>query len=258
MVYIAPAKVNIFLKIVGRREDGYHLISSRFVLHEALNDVMWFEKAGVDGFSVVGDFECELQHNTIYKAYEALKSLHPSRNLKSFAELHKVMVYKSIPSGAGLGGGSSNAATFLKMINKEADLKLTTEQLMEVGLKVGADVPFFVSGYKSANVSGIGEIIEPFDEPLPILEVKTPPISCHTATVYRKFRQNFADTMPHNQKMAGELLTMRSSEIVANYKPAQLNDLFAPALKSYPELLEFKEDGWYFSGSGSSFFRVLK
>lgn len=258
MVYTAPAKVNIFLKIVDRKSDGYHIIASRFVLHEALSDKLWFDKAGIGGFDVVGDFECNIEDNTIYKAYMALKSTYPSRKLMDFTKLHKVVVYKSIPSGAGLGGGSSDAAAFLKMINDQAELGLTTAELIEVGLKVGADVPFFISGHKSANVSGIGEIILPFDEPLPILEVKTPPVGCNTAVVYRKFRQAFSKQMPTNAKLAKTLINMPSRQVLASYDREQLNDLMLPALKSYPELLEYREDGWFFSGSGSSFFRILR
>lgn len=257
-VYTAPAKVNIFLKITGRREDGYHLIASRFVRHEGLSDKLWFDKAGAKGFEVVGDFDCPPEANTVYKAYEALKAAHPSRKLIEFARLHRVVVYKQIPAGAGLGGGSSDAATFLNMINEQAGLGLSKKELMAVGVKVGADVPFFISGHKSANVSGIGEIILPFDEPLPVLEVKTPPVHCNTAAVYRKFRQCFSDRMAQNAEAAKRLLSLNSREIAENYSPEQLNDLYEPAQKSYPELIEHREKGWFFSGSGSSFFRILQ
>lgn len=257
-VYTATAKVNIFLKIVGRRADGYHLIASRFVRHESLSDKLWFDKAGAGGFEVVGDFDCPTQNNTVYKAYEALRAMHPSRKLLDFARLHRVVIYKEIPAGAGLGGGSSDAATFLTMINEEAQLGLDKKALMAVGLKVGADVPFFISGHKSANVGGIGEVILPFDEPLPILEVKTPPVHCDTAGVYRKFRQNYADKMSQNAQTAKKFLTLSSRELLAGFTPEALNDLFDPALKSYPELLEHRENGWFFSGSGSSFFRMVR
>lgn len=255
MLEKAYAKVNIFLKITGYKE-GYHLISSRFMLVESLHDLMWFEPSAGE-FDIVGDFDCELEQNTIYKAYKALIHHYPKKEIIAFAKAHKVVVYKNIPAYAGLGGGSSNAATFLKMMNKAVDLGLSNEELMKVGMDVGADVPFFLSDCKSANVSGFGEIIEPFDEePLP-LKLKTPEaIQCSTVGVYKTFRKYFADTMEANAKAAKELETMKSRDILAKYQPEFLNDLFPAALKLCPDLYEYKGESWFFSGSGSTFFKV--
>ncbi|MDR2639566.1 MAG: 4-(cytidine 5'-diphospho)-2-C-methyl-D-erythritol kinase [Helicobacteraceae bacterium] len=254
-IYDAPAKLNIFLKLTGRRDDGYHLIASRFVRYGALSDKLWFERALADGFDVTGDFNCPLENNTIYRAYTILSRLHPSKALFAFAGAHKVVVYKSVPSGAGLGGASSDSATFLMMINEEADLKLSSEELSIVGAQVGADVPFFLSGYESANVSGAGEKIAPFDEPLPRFEVKTPPILCETTRVYQTFRRHFSDRMQSAAEAADRLLKANAKDILREYDPEELNDLLEPALKCYPELREYKEEGWFLSGSGGSFFR---
>lgn len=255
MLEKAYAKVNIFLKITGYK-DGYHLISSRFMLVESLHDLMWFEP-GTDRFEIVGDFDCEMEQNTIYKAYKALIHHYPKKEIIAFAKAHKVVVYKNIPSFAGLGGGSSNAATFLKMINKAVGLGLSNEELMRVGMDVGADVPFFLSGCKSANVSGFGEIIEPFEEePLP-LKLRTPEeIRCSTVGVYTTFRKYFADNMTKNAEAAKELEGMTSKAILEKYEPEFLNDLFPAALKLCPELYEHKQASWFFSGSGSTFFKV--
>ncbi|GHS87308.1 4-diphosphocytidyl-2-C-methyl-D-erythritol kinase [Campylobacterota bacterium] len=257
-IYDAPAKINVFLKVVGRREDGYHLLSSRFVRYDAIVDKLWFEKAGRAGFEVVGDFDCPQANNTIVRALSALAKFHPSKKLFNFAAEHKVVVYKQIPSGAGLGGASSDAAAFLQMINLEADLRLNLDELTAVGASVGADIPFFLSGCEAANVSGIGEIVETFDEKLPKFEVKTPPIACETIKVYQTFRHNFSEKMAPSLNDARGLTERTSRDILLNGDPLFLNDLLSAALKCYPELLEYMEYGYFFSGSGSSFFKITK
>lgn len=257
-VWTAAAKINIFLKLIGRRADGYHLISSRFVRYDELCDKMWFEKAGRAGFEVIGDFGCASADNTISRALTELGRLCPSKKLFDFASSHRVVVYKQIPSGAGLGGASSNAATFLLMINEMAELGLSKEELLQVGVRVGADVPFFVSGERSANVGGIGEVITPFDEPKLSIALKTVPIMCETAKVYQSFRQHHSDHMEFSAAEAVGLLAMQSREILrANY-PEKLNDLYLSAFKSYPELTEYREDGWFLSGSGGTFFKAAQ
>ncbi|MDR2153280.1 MAG: 4-(cytidine 5'-diphospho)-2-C-methyl-D-erythritol kinase [Helicobacteraceae bacterium] len=255
-IYDARAKLNVFLKLIGRRADGYHLIASRFVIYDRLSDKMWFEKSAARGFEVVGDFNCALENNAIYRAYATLSRAYPSKALFSFANAHKVVVYKNIPSGAGLGGASSDAATFLIMINEAANLKLSNEELSRVGAEVGADVPFFLSGYESANVGGAGEQIEPFSEKPPRFELKTAPILCETPKVYLTFRRHFSDKMADSAKTAPDLLTMKAVDILREFDPETLNDLLEPALKRYPELREYKEDGWFLSGSGGTFFRI--
>ena len=98
---------------------------------------------------------------------------------------------KNIPMGGGLGGGSSNAAVFLKMINEEANLKINSQNLLQIGTKIGADVPFFLSEFKAANVAGIGEKIAEFDDEVPNFKLVLKNISCDTAKVYGEFRANF-------------------------------------------------------------------
>ncbi|MDR0747238.1 MAG: 4-(cytidine 5'-diphospho)-2-C-methyl-D-erythritol kinase [Helicobacteraceae bacterium] len=258
-VWTSEAKINIFLKLIGRREDGYHLIASRFVRIGSPADRMWFENAGLNGFEVVGDFPCKQEDNTISRALALLTKLYPSRRLSEFAASHKVVVYKQIPYGAGLGGGSSNAATFLLMINETAKLGLHKSDLIRVGIGVGADVPFFISGVRSANVGGIGEEIAQFDEPPLKIELKSVPVVCETANVYKAFRLRSKDhDMSISEGQSKELLNMNSADILQSRRPEELNDLFTSAFKSYPELIEFYEDGWFLSGSGSSFFRMAQ
>jgi len=223
-----------------------------------LYDTMWFEPSAAGTFEIVGDFECELEQNTIYKAYKALVHHFPRKEIVEFVKTNKVVVYKNIPAFAGLGGGSSNAATFLLMLNKELKLGLSTEELSRVGMDVGADVPFFLSGHTSANVSGFGEVIEPFEEESLKLKLVTPEdIQCSTVGVYKSFRKNFADTMEKNAEVAQALVSQKSREILENNTPEFLNDLLPAALKLYPDLYLYKKEGYFFSGSGSTFFKVV-
>lgn len=257
-VYEAPAKVNVFLKIVGH-EKGYHQLVSRFVRLDHLKDRLWLEPSTAQKFHVSGEFSCALEDNTIYKAYRALMDYKPGKEAVHFFRHHKVCVYKNIPAFAGLGGGSSNAAAFLKMANEVLRLGLTTEELIRVGAKVGADVPFFVSGAKSANVRGFGQIVEPFDDDVPEIETVTPEnIQCSTVTVFQTFRKHFAATMEANRGIAEKMAAMTSRQLLEKGRPAELNDLFQAALKAYPELYHYNAADLFFSGSGSSFFRVKR
>ncbi len=252
MIYKAYAKVNIFLKIVGKR-GNYHELLSRFVKVKNLYDELEFkEKQSSKEFELKGEFGCPLKSNTIYKAYVSICKAGFEKELKEFFVCKSLHVKKSIPSFAGLGGGSSNAATFLHMINKEANLGLTNEQLASIGLEVGADVPFFIFGYDSANVSGIGEVVKEFkEEPLHVKTI-TPDIKCDTGVVYRAFRDSYMVDI----ELASKMAKMNSKELLKSYDDVILNDLFVASLKVYPKLEEYRKKDWFFSGSGSSFFKV--
>ena len=249
--YNAFAKVNIFLKITGKR-GNYHTISSRFVRVNNLYDTLWFEDKEQSAFEIKGNFNCSLKDNTIYKAYTALAEATKSDKLIAWMQTRSVCVEKRIPSFAGLGGGSSDAATFLHMCNDALELGLTNEELVKIGSKVGADVPFFVYGYESANVSGIGEVVEPFTEPSLEFEITTPNIEISTPAVYQYYRQYLYAPIGENEVHRLEQTT--SIEILKSMSPKEANDLYLSALGCYNELSE--QAGWFFSGSGSSFFRL--
>ncbi len=250
MIYKAYAKVNIFLKITAFR-GNYHELVSRFIVVENLFDELEFRKKSRDAeFELEGNFGCPLESNTIFKAYIALLEEGYTK-AKDFLQSYSLHVSKKIPSFAGLGGGSSDAATFLKMINKEASLGIDTDKLSYIGSKVGADVPFFVYSFKSANVSGIGEIVEEFKEESLDLELLTPKILCDTSKVYKEFRRD----IHFDIDMADILKQMQSNEIVEKFTLVELNDLFKPAKRLYRDLEKYEKKGWFFSGSGSSFFR---
>ena len=242
------AKINVFLKVVGTR-GNYHEILSRFVLCEQLFDEIYFKKS--NSFAIECDNK-EIKENIIQKAIDELKKVGFSNELDEFFSSHKIIINKQIPIGAGLGGGSSNAATFLLMVNDELNLNIKRENLMQIASKIGADVTFFVSGYKAANVSGIGEIIEEFDDEVPNLNIFTPNVFCSTPMVYQEFRSNFLQYIDVNA--AKKMQNLKSKELLEIYKNEELNDLFAPCFKLYPQMNEFRDK--FLSGSGSSVFSV--
>ncbi len=255
MEFKAPAKVNIFLKITGHR-DGYHTLRSRFMRVEHLYDTIRFVPEECERFTIEGTPEIPLESNTLYKAYKALNEATGDLEILEFFYHHKVVVEKRIPSRAGLGGGSSDAGTFLRAVHKLCNLKISIDKLAAIGATVGADVPFFVHGYPSANVSGFGEIVEPFDETPPELELFTPPVACDTAAVYRSFREHFFDTIDPEASRGWS--RMESRELLARFPdPATLNDLYPAARLLCPDLKNYAREGWYFSGSGSSLFRPV-
>jgi 4-diphosphocytidyl-2-C-methyl-D-erythritol kinase len=248
--YQAFAKVNIFLKITGMRGE-YHTITSRFMRISTLFDTLWFEPKATPEFEIRGDFDCEIHANTIYKAYKYLQSATRSDKLSMFMENHAICVDKKIPSFAGLGGGSSDAATFLLMCNEQLKLELSIDELCDIGANVGADVPFFLYGYESANVTGIGEVVVQFHEPLMDFEVITPNLQISTPTVYRYYREHLYAPISSQEALA--LASTPSRDILSSMQPKKANDLYGAALGCYHELKE--KEGWFFSGSGSSFFR---
>ena len=250
--YTAPAKVNIFLKITGKR-GNYHEILSRFMRIDALYDTLCFVPKDEEAFMILGDFACETKQNTIYKAYSALLEATGSEALKRLMQTYAVKVEKSIPAFAGLGGGSSDAATYLKMCNEVLHLGLSLDELAAIGAKVGADVPFFIYGYASANVSGIGEVVEAFEEEPLDIEVRTPTVEISTPAVYTAFRDGFYKELSAEE--VRKLSAMDSKTVLESYGVGEANDLFEPALSLYPELKKHYAHGWFFSGSGSSFFK---
>lgn len=246
----AYAKLNVFLKITGKREN-YHELFSRFVLIPNLYDDIELSDSDNSTFKIDGNFSCPLEKNTIYKAY-LLLSERFGKKVSDFFAHHSVQVFKRIPEGAGLGGGSSDAAAFLNLCNEELKLKLEKKELAEIGSRIGADVAFFVSGYESANVSGIGEIVHPFEEELPEFEVITPPIHCNTAKVYTTFREKYYAEF----KDEDSVKNLDSKTIMNRFAIEEANDLYPAARELYPELSSYAKEGWFFSGSGSSFFRL--
>ena len=244
------AKVNIFLKIADKR-DNYHELVSRFVRVHNLYDEVSFIKTNKNDFDIIGNFGCKLESNTIYKAYDLLKKYD---KVKEFFRTYSVKVEKNIPEFAGLGGGSSNAATFLIMANKYCDLNLSKDELCNIAIRIGADVPFFVYEYDSANVRGIGEKVEKFEEEVLNIDTITPKIECNTGEIFKVFREKFYKQISKEEEK--RLLSLNSKDILKEFDIYEANDLYEAATTTLPELSAYAKKDWYFSGSGSSFFKV--
>lgn len=244
------AKVNIFLKISNKR-DNYHELVSRFVRVHKLYDVISFIKTNKRAFDIIGNFGCNLESNTVYKVYNLIKHFD---GVEEFFKTYSVKIDKNIPEFAGLGGGSSNAATFLLMANEYCNLNLSKDELRDIGVQVGADIPFFIYEYDSANVTGIGEIVKKFDEEILDIDTITPKIMCNTGEIFNTFRSKFYKQITTDE--ASKLLDMKSIDILKEYSIIDANDLYKPAVTVKPQLKDYEKNGWFFSGSGSSFFKV--
>jgi len=246
------AKVNIFLKIAGKR-DNYHELVSRFVRVKSLFDTVTFVPSNeTNNFNLIGDFGCETKQNTIYKAFLALRNNCPK--IDAYFRVYSIKVEKNIPECAGLGGGSSNAAAFLILANEVFDLNYSKDRLARMGLKVGADVPFFIYEYDSANVTGIGEKVERFDEDTLEIETFTPNIQCNTGEIFTTFRDKFYKEV--SSADATKLLNKTSIDILEELNINDANDLYESAIDLKPDLKEHAKPKWFFSGSGSSFFTI--
>jgi len=172
----APAKLNLFLHITGRREDGYHLLQSVFML------IDWCDTLHVelrrDGQLSREDLTTELPpDDLVLRAARALQ-VHASPGQGAH-----IGVAKQVPAQAGMGGGSSDAATCLLALNRLWNLNLPLARLAEIGVKLGADVPFFLGG-RNAWVEGIGEKITPVNIPAAGFVVAKPPEGLDTRLIF--------------------------------------------------------------------------
>ena len=172
----APAKLNLFLHIIGQRADGYHLLQSIFVLIDWC-DRLHLEKRG-DARLVRHDLSTELPAEDL--CLRAARKLQEASGCTLGVDIH---IDKQVPSGAGMGGGSSDAATVLLGLNQLWGLHWPLERLLPVGLALGADVPFFLHG-RNAFVEGIGEVITPIVLTPMVFAVLKPPVSIPTAQLF--------------------------------------------------------------------------
>lgn len=174
----APAKLNLFLHVVGRREDGYHLLQTAFRFID-LCDTFQFERR-TDGVLVrEGDYPPEVpeQSDLVLRAARSLQQATGT----TYGAL--IRYDKRIPTGGGLGGGSSDAATTLIALNRLWGTRLAREELMRLALPLGADVPVFVFG-QSAFAQGVGEELTAIELPERAYVVVQPPQHVSTAEVF--------------------------------------------------------------------------
>ncbi len=173
---LAPAKLNLFLHITGRRTDGYHLLQSVFMLIDWF-DTLHFELRP-NGQISREDLSIPLPADDLIT--RAARLLQQTSGTSMGAH---IAIDKSIPAQAGMGGGSSDAATCLLALNKLWNLNYSVNQLAQLGLQLGADVPFFIRGH-NAWVEGIGEIMTPVTLSPAQFAVVKPPEGLETSKIF--------------------------------------------------------------------------
>ena len=248
----SPAKINIFLKVEGRETgSGMHFINSLFAPIDLFDTIEIEESAS---FSVVTEGISEnipTEKNIIFKAYSALQN-YVGKELPEF----EVTIRKTIPSGAGLGGGSSNAAVFLKFLNEYCKLDLSLAQLVETASKIGSDVPFFVLG-RPALVKGLGEKMEPIELPPSddFFVLVNPEIHVNTGLAYSLFDKKFPDCDTKNR--VPEHFSWKNEDI--------FNDFEEIVFAEFPEIARVKMEleamgahQVFMSGSGSTLIAMTK
>ena len=172
----APAKLNLFLHITGRRADGYHLLQSVFMLIDWC-DTLHVEKRS-DGQLTREDLTSPLpSDDLVLRAAKALQAF------SGTTQGAHIGIAKQVPAQAGMGGGSSDAATCLLALNRLWNLDLPLSELAQIGLALGADVPFFLRG-RNAWVEGIGEQITPIDLPPGRFAIVKPPQGLDTRLIF--------------------------------------------------------------------------
>lgn len=256
MRLLSPAKINLFLFVTGKRPDGYHTLRTLMCpigLHDEIT--LSFGK---------GDTTCDcsdpkvpsgpdnLAHRAAVHFLERCDACEGDRGRSV-----TISIDKRIPVGAGLGGGSSNAATVLLGLNRYFGKPFSREELISMGVSLGADVPFFIFG-GPALAGGIGEILDPAP-PLPPFKVVLvyPGVAVSTAAVYKNLKLALTNHEKENKK------TLFNGKVID--PTAYLhNDLEAVAASLCPEIWSAREaltavgaDGVLTSGSGSSVFGIF-
>lgn len=254
MIVYPNAKINIGLNIVERRNDGYHNISTLFYPIKDLRDILEITIANKRSepleFKQTGiAIDCPAESNLCIKAHRLISEICPLPPIKM--HLHKI-----IPTGAGLGGGSSNGAFALKAINELAGEPLTEQQLSELALELGSDCPFFVVN-KPCIGKGRGEVLEPFNVDLSGFHILlvNPGIHVNTGKAYSLSK-------PEPWSIPLDFLL---NENVYNWKGSIANDFEKVVFEQHPEIKKIKHTMYELgaiyasmSGSGSTVFGLFK
>jgi 4-diphosphocytidyl-2-C-methyl-D-erythritol kinase len=219
----APAKLNLFLHVVGQRADGYHLLQSVFQLI-AFADVLHFDLR--DDLAIVRTTELPgvaTQEDLILRAAHLLRSVAAERGLEVPGV--DIAIEKQLPMGGGLGGGSSDAATTLIALNHLWKVGLTRLQLQKLGQQLGADVPFFLFG-ANAFVEGIGEIMSPVTTPQRWFVLLHPGVSVPTPLIFA------------HPELTRNTKAVKMSDFSKGPLGFGKNDLQAVAARAFPPISE--------------------
>ena len=244
---LAPAKINLNLRITGRRADGYHLIDS-IVIFANLTDRLTLTPAPQDSITINGNMAQDLSQKTtsIHQARDAF------RTATNYQTPLAITLEKNIPISAGLGGGSADAAATLQAMRQLTPKPLNEKTLNQIALTIGADVPALLTSHKTTmlRMQGIGEIITPLPKPNPLgillVKPKTPLPTKKTFTQYKK--QNPKYTQPKNN----EINPIKAIKLG--------NDLLTPAQTLNPEITEILKilnQNSGLSGAGNTCFKLF-
>ena len=248
MITFPNAKINIGLNIVSRRTDGYHNIVTLFYPIRLCDSVEVVESSTLSLRTFGRAIDCPPDKNLVMKAYRLLAdefALPPV----------EIDLYKHIPDGAGLGGGSSDAAHLAVMLNKMFALGLTESELAKRLVRIGADCPFFVYN-RPMLASGIGDILEPFD-----LDLGKYRIVVVKPDVYVSTAQAYAGVTPKEPTVPLNELLQRP---IAEWRDAVVNDFETSVFAKFPQLADIKQAFYRsgavysaMSGSGSAIFGIF-
>ncbi len=252
--YYPYAKINLGLFITGKRSDGYHLLETLLYPFTALEDELSLTASTADGCSLSIEgihLTGNPRDNLCVRAYHFLE-----QRMGKLGGVH-IHLKKGIPAGAGLGGGSSDAAFTLKGLNELFSLKLEIAELAQIGAMLGADVPFFLYG-KPLLASGIGTELSSIDLNMPYeIRLITPPIHSSTLAAYQALDYKHC---VHQHSLA-EILKLP----IDKWKDLLINDLEVPVFQLYPELKTIKQSFYdqgalyaAMSGSGSAVFGLFE
>ena len=258
MLLLPCAKLNLGLNIVEKRPDGYHNLETVFVpipLYDALEINQMdesFPSENACDIQINGNIiVCEDKDNIVVKAYNLIASTY------DIPRVH-IHLYKNIPSQAGLGGGSSDAAYMLKALNECFNLNISKEKLQEYAASLGADCAFFIDS-EPAFATGIGSCLSPID-------MGTTLTDCHVIIIKPSIaistKSAYAHIHPHHpDKCCRDII----NQPMETWKHELTNDFEEQAFKDYPELQNIKnnlyEHGAIYaqmSGSGSAMFGIFK
>ena len=255
---LACAKINLLLRVTGRRKDGYHLLDSLVGFCEFGDRLEISSNEARDEIITEGTFGREIGDNNIIR-----KTLEKFRETTQWEQPVKIRLEKEIPIGAGLGGGSSDAATTLKLLTQIPNSpSLTGKELFKIALDLGADVPICLQR-KTARMQGIGErlnILQPFPK-LPIVLVN-PNRKLETKNVFGAFKGNYSK--PMDSCLVEKSWSQEKLENLLASK--QQNDLHEAAVSLVPEISEVLAllrklpgiIGVGMSGSGATCFAIFK
>ncbi|MDO4434145.1 MAG: 4-(cytidine 5'-diphospho)-2-C-methyl-D-erythritol kinase [Alysiella sp.] len=215
--YFAPAKLNLDLRITGRRDDGYHLLESIFVLID-WGDTLAIQKREDEQIILHTPTQGVLPENDL-----TVRAAHLLQQHSSCLKGADIWIQKRIPMGGGLGGGSSDAATVLMVLNRLWQCGFSRQKMMDLGVQLGADVPFFLFG-QSAFARGIGEQLQAIEVPDLWFNIVCPPVHIATARIFQH------PSLTRNSQPAHEIS-------YAALQPFR-NDMQSVVLAEYPQINE--------------------